>query len=213
MPKELSESQGPFLKIISESLKLWLKAQCDSVESIDITLYGSLIKLLQGNLPKVKLLSTKLSFKNIPMHKVAIEAKDISIKTKKLRESKVFLLNRIPKISLEVSFSVADINKILLSKNWESLSKDLAQRLLGNVILKGLEIDNQNLILNAYDPQIGNLSAKSFTLEASEGTILITSKDSPSIEFKIPMDPNIMIQSARLDNEMLLIKGQAIVSI
>ena len=41
---------------------------------------------------------------------------------------------------------------------------------------------------------------------------LIISQKSPSIRFKMPMDPNIKIHSAALGNGVLLLKGQAVVT-
>jgi hypothetical protein len=51
----MSTTSGPVMQLLASGLQLWVRQQCDAIESLEIQLEGSALGLLRGKLLELAL--------------------------------------------------------------------------------------------------------------------------------------------------------------
>ena len=208
---EPSQPSGPLLGLLSRALEVWLRQQCSAIERLEIQLLGSAGQLVLGRLQGVRLEARKVVYRNLRFERVDLASGPIRVRMGALLRGQSLQLEQPFAVQGSVSFSGSDLAASLATPQWRSLGDGLAEALLGFTPLAGLRIEDDRLVLKA-------LGAGSHTpvevvthVEAVGGSVEVHSVDGEA-HCRLPMDPAIRIERARIGSGLLQLQGEARVS-
>lgn len=223
------------LGLLSRGLELWLRQQCDTIETLEIQLEGSASQLLRGRLDGVRLRARGVVFQRLEFEQVELRSDPIQVRMGSLLRSRSFQLERAFSIRGLVVFSAAGLRRTLGSPEWHSLGDLMAEELLGITPLGDLRIEEDRLILQAHlganDPPL----ERAVRVRAVEGTLELRSESPDSLPaeptdgdgdgardwdgdldrggeaacLRLPMDPNVELERAALGGGLLELHGGA----
>ncbi|MEB3199327.1 MAG: DUF2993 domain-containing protein [Synechococcaceae cyanobacterium] len=220
---------GPMLGLLSRGLELWLRQQCEAIESLEIDLEGSAAQLLRGRLSGVRLRARRVVFQQLCFEQVELRSEPIQVRMGALLRSRSFELEQAFSIQGVVVFSADGLRRTLGTPQWHGLGDQVAEELLGITPLADLRIEEDRLILQApHDPGSPPLE-RSVRIRAVEGTVELQSEELQSDDpgagaeasagteaaggaaavLRLPMDPNVQVQRAAVGGGLLELHGDA----
>ncbi|WP_221630189.1 MULTISPECIES: DUF2993 domain-containing protein [unclassified Synechococcus] len=202
---------GPVLQLLASGLQLWIRRQCDAVGSLEIQLHGSALNLLRGRLEGVSLMARQVIYEGLEIELVQLQSDRLQIQIGGVLRGQPVQLEQAFRVHGLVAFTGAGLSSSLHRPQWQDLSDQLGDQLLGLKPLHRLRIDRDTLIVSAEaqgEPRLMELETRT---EANLGTVVIRDLDG-QLRARLPMDPNIRIDSATLEGGMLLLRGEARVS-
>lgn len=203
--------QDPVLQLLAAGLQLWVRQQCESVESLEIQLQGSALQLLRGRLEGVRLLARGVSYRNLRLELVELSSTGLQVQMGNLWRGQPVQLQQTFRISGLVSFTPEGLSQSLAQPQWRPLADQLAEDLLGIAPLVRLRIRGDRLVFTAQavgEPRPVELET---TLQASEGSVLVTAAEG-AVSSLLPMDPAVVVERAVLEAGMVVLEGSATVS-
>lgn len=202
---------GPILQVLAAGLQLWVRSRCEAVESLDLQLHGSAWQLLRGQLEGVTLLARRVVYKDLRIEQVELRSDPLRLRLGGLLRGQPLQLDHPFRIRGQLAFTDEGLTHALTRPRWREFADQLAGELLGLVPLERLRIARNALIISAR--ALGE--ARPMELEtqpqAVDGTLEIEALNA-DLRFRLPMDPNIRIETACLEAGMLLLHGEALVT-
>ena len=205
------KGSGPVMQLIATGLQLWIRQQCESIESLDVQLEGSAMQLLRGRLSGVRLMARRVRYQDLEIELVELRADPIRVAIGNVLKGQSVQLEDPFGIRGQVAFTAEGLSRSLSRPQWRSLGDWLGEQLLGLVPLVRLRIQQDRLVLAAQAVGRSGLLELETDLEAVAGTVEIRAVDS-GIRARLPMDPNITIERANLEGGMVQLHGRARVS-
>lgn len=202
--------QDPVLQLLAAGLQLWVRQQCESVESLEIQLQGSALQLLRGRLEGVRLFARGVSYRNLRLELVELSSASLQVQMGNLWRGQPVQLQQSFRISGLVSFTPEGLSQSLAQPQWRPLADQLAEELLGIAPLVRLGIRGDRLVFTAQavgEPRPVELET---TLQASAGSVLITAAEG-AVSCLLPMDPAVAVERAVLEASMVVLEGNATV--
>lgn len=202
--------QDPVLQLLAAGLQLWVRQQCESVESLEIQLQGSALQLLRGRLEGVRLFARGVSYRNLRLELVELSSAGLQVQMGNLWRGQPVQLQQSFQISGLVSFTPEGLSQSLAQPQWRPLADQLAEELLGIAPLVRLAIRGDRLVFTAQavgEPRPVELET---TLQASAGSVLITAAEG-AVSSLLPMDPAVEVERAVLEAGMVVLEGNATV--
>ncbi len=208
-----SSRSSPVLQLLASGLQIWIRQQCQAVDALDLQLHGSALQLLRGRLEGVSLVAQGVVYQQLEFERVELTSSLIRVQMGGLLQGQGLQLQEPFQISGTVCFSAEGLERALTSPPWGWLGDLLAQQLLGRAPLRNLRIDDDRLVLvvaqaelqAAADPQLLELQARP---EAVNGSVEIRAIEGETVA-RLPMDPSIRIDEARLRNGSFELEGEA----
>ena len=201
---------GPLLAVLARALELWLRQQCQQIDSLEIQLEGSAARLLQGQLEGARLRARRVVFQELRFESVELRGEAIRLRPGAVLRGQGSLLLEPFRVRGQLYLSSEDLNRSLGSAQWRQLGDNLVEALLGVSPLMRVRILDRRLILSAPNAGSDQPIEVAATLTASEGTVVVQSQPQGPI-YRLPMDPAIRIERAELEAGMLLLEGEALV--
>ncbi|CAK6699446.1 DUF2993 domain-containing protein [Synechococcus sp. CCY9201] len=205
------KESGPVMQLIATGLQLWIRQQCESIESLDLQLEGSALQLLRGRLSGVRLMARRVRYQDLEIELVELRADPIRVAVGNVLKGQSVQLEDPFGIRGQVAFTAEGLSRSLSRPQWRSLGDWLGEQLLGLVPLVRLRIQQDRLVLAAQAVGQSGLLELETDLQAVGGTVEIRAVDS-GIRARLPMDPNITIERANLEGGMVQLHGRAQVS-
>ena len=204
-------SSGPLLQLLASGLQLWVRQQCQSIDSLDIALQGSAFGLLRGRLAGVQLLARRAVFAHLPIEQVELTTEPITVHMGNLLQGQPVKLDQAFMIEGQLSFTAAGLTVLLSHPQWRDLAELLHEQVLGQLPLQQVRIEPERLVFVVQGTAPADRVALQVLLRAAGGTIELTS---PAGELlcRLPMDPNITIARAWIEAGMVQLQGRARVS-
>lgn len=209
-PAGPGDASGPVLQLLASALQLWLRQQCQSIDSLDIQLHGSAFELLRGRLQGATVLARRAVFQSLQIERVQLSSGPIRLQMGNLLKGQALQLEEHFAISGQLSLSGDGLSRSLGQPAWRQLGDNLAETLIGLVPLRGVRIERDSLVLSAEGfgrPDPVELETR---LEAVDGTVQISSLDG-RLSARLPMDPAIRIERACIEAGMVQLQGRATV--
>lgn len=206
-----SASSGPLLSLLASGLELWIRQQCDAVESLELQLHGSALQLLRGRLEGVTLLARRVVFNALEIELMELRSEAIQVQVGNLLKGKALQLDHPFLVRGQAAFTGEGLSRSLAAPQWRSLGDQLAETLLGLSPLQDLRIVRDSLVLAAQasvDNQRVELETRP---RAVDGDLEILALQGDH-GYRLPGDPNIRIEAANLEGGMLQLHGEARVS-
>jgi LmeA-like phospholipid-binding len=143
-------------KVLSPALCLWLRSQVDSVEELQLQIFGRDRQILRGYIPDVSLSSTYTVYQGLHLRQVQLTAENIRINIGQILKGKPFRLLEPIRVAGELQLEEADLNASVSSSLLSNAFTDLLLTLLEssgisqpNTILEKYRVNWQKVILNA----------------------------------------------------------------
>jgi hypothetical protein len=205
-----SSGGGPLLALLARALELWLRQQCQQIDSLEIQLEGSAARLLQGQLEAARLRARRVVFQDLRFESVELRGEAIRLRPGAALRGQGSLLREPFRVRGRLYLNSEDLNRSLGSAQWRQLGDNLVEALLGVSPLMRVRILDRRLFLSAPSAGQERPIEVAATLAASEGTVVLqTQAQGPT--YRLPMDPAIHIERAELEAGMLLLEGEALV--
>lgn len=201
---------GPLLALLARALELWLRQQCQEIDSLDIRLEGSAARVLQGQLEGARLRARRVVFQDLRFESVELLGQAIRLRPGAALRGQGSLLREPFRVRGQLYLSSEDLNRSLGSAQWRQLGDNLVEALLGVSPLMRVRIMDRRLILSAPSAGSDRPIEVAATLAASGGTVELQTQAQGPI-YRLPMDPAIHIERAELEGGMLLLEGEALV--
>jgi hypothetical protein len=204
-------SSGPLLQLLASGLQLWVRQQCQSIDSLDIALQGSALGLLRGRLAGVQLLARRAVFAHLPIEQVELTSEPITVHMGNLLQGQPVKLDQAFTIEGQISLSTAGLTTLFSDPRWRELAELLHEQVLGQLPLQQVRIEPERLVFVLQGNAPADRVELQVMLRAAGGTIELTS---PAGELlcRLPMDPNIAISRAWIEAGMVQLQGRARVS-
>ncbi|MFM7435471.1 MAG: DUF2993 domain-containing protein [Vulcanococcus sp.] len=198
-------SGSPVLNLLASGLQLWIRQQCQAVESLELQLHGSSLGLLRGRLEGVSLVARRVVYSALEIEMVELRSSPIQVQLGNLLKGQAVLLHHAFQIEGYVAFTAAGLCRSLCMPQWRGLGDQLAESLLGLTPLQEVRIERDRLVLQAQGMACDTLP------EAVEGHLELRRAEGEQ-RVALPGDPHIQIQSANLEGRLLQLHGSARVS-
>jgi len=203
--------QDPVLQLLAAGLQVWVRQQCESVESLEIQLQGSALQLLRGRLEGVRLLARGVSYRNLCLELVELSSTGLQVQMGNLWRGQPVQLQQTFRISGLVSFTPEGLSQSLAQPQWRPLADQLAEDLLGIAPLVRLTIRGDRLVFTAQAVGEARPVELETTLPPSEGSVLVAAAEG-AVTSLLPMDPAVVVERAVLEAGMVVLEGSATVS-
>ena len=200
-----SQRSSPVLQLLASGLQLWIRQQCEAVESLELQLHGSSLGLLRGRLEGVSLVARRVVFSSLEIEMVELRSDAIQLQMGNLLRGRAVQLDHPFEISGSVAFSGAGLSRSMCTPHWRPLGDQLVDGLLGLTPLQNLCIERDRLVLQAQDRR-----CETVPRAVNGGLELCSSEVGACVA--LPADPNINIREANLEGGLLQLHGSARVS-
>jgi len=236
-----SDGSGPVMQLLASGLQLWLRQQCEAIESLEIRLEGSAMALLRGHLAGVQVLARRATYQGLQIELVELVSEPIQVQMGQVLRGRGLQLDHPFRIRGQVSFTAEGLTRSLARPQWRELGDAIAEALLGITPLTELRVQANRLVLAAQAVADRGLVERAMAVRAVNGTVEIRSLDAPpgasdpaapggcdsaapgfsdpatpasaeGVLHRLPMDPNITITEASIEAGMLQLHGEARVS-
>ena len=206
---------GPVMQLLASGLQLWVRQQCDAIESLEIRLEGSAMALLRGRVAGVQVMARRVTYQGLQIELVDLHSEAIEVQMGQVLRGRGLQLNHPFRIRGQVSFTADGLTRSLARPEWRGLGDAIGEALLGITPLTELRVQANRLVLAAQGVAERGLIELATEVRAVDGTVEIRGVDGPAdevAEHRLPMDPNITINQAGIEAGMLQLIGEARVS-
>jgi len=205
------QASGPLMQLLASGLQLWVRQQCQSVDSLDIDLQGSALGLLRGRLDGVQLLARRAVYRHLPIEQVQLLSSAITVHMGNLLKGQPLQLEQPFQVEGQLSFTAEGLSCLFADPHWQWLAETLAEQLFGALLLLELRIEAEQLVFVLQGSQAGDQLELRLLARAAAGTIELASPAGESL-LRLPMDPGITIERVWIAAGMLQLSGRATVS-
>jgi hypothetical protein len=199
------------MQLLANGLQLWVRQQCQSIDSLDIALRGSALGLLRGRLAGVQLLARRAVFAHLPIEQVELTSEPIAVHMGNLLQGQPVKLDQAFTIEGQISLTTGGLTTLFSDPRWRELAELLHEQVLGQLPLQMVRIEAGRLVFVLQGHAPADRVELQVLMRAGGGTIELTS---PAGELlcRLPMDPNITIEQAWIEAGMVQLRGRARVS-
>jgi len=208
----MTTPSGPVMQLLASGLQLWVRQQCDAIESLEIQLEGSALGLLRGKLAGVSLMARRVSYQQLELELVQLTSSPIEVNIGKLLKGQPLQLQHPFSIRGQVGFTAEGLNQSISRPQWRGLADHLGEMLLGISPVVELRISQDKLIFAAKAAGEVGLVELETHLDATDGAVVINAIQG-KLQVELPMDPGITIERANLEGGMVQLYGTAKVSV
>nr|WP_259736148.1 DUF2993 domain-containing protein [Synechococcus sp. CS-1329] len=203
-----SPNKGPVLQLLASGLQIWIRSQCEAVGSLEVQLHGSTLNLLRGRLDGVSLMARQVVYQGLEIELVELKSDPLRIQLGGVLRGQPVQLEHAFLIQGLVAFTAVGLSGSLNRPRWQELSDHLGEQLLGLGPLRQLRIARGVLVVAAEAQGETQLVELETRPEADEGSVAIRDLNG-QLRGRLPMDPNIRIERASLEADMLQLRGEA----
>lgn len=208
---------GPVMQLLASGLQLWVRQQCEAIESLEIRLEGSALALLRGRLAGVQVMARRATYQGLQIELVDLRSEPIHVQMGQVLRGRGLQLDHPFLIRGQVSFTAEGLTRSLAKPQWRGLGDAIGEALLGITPLTELRVQANRLVLAAQGVTERGLVELSAEVRAVDGTVEIRGVDAgtdpnDAAGYRLPMDTNITIEQASIEAGMLQLLGQARVS-
>jgi len=194
--------------LLSRGLEVWLRQQCEAIGELEIQLEGSAAALLQGRLEGADLEAAGVSYERLLIERVRLRSDPLRVRMGRLLRHRTLELEQPFLIRGRLEFSGEGLTRALRDPRWRELAVSLAEHLLGSGGIGAVELAEDHLVLMPdVTPEPAGPGRASRIEAGPEGLVLRPLDGGPTAT--IPLDPDLQIERAWIENGSLLLEGAA----
>ena len=199
---------GPVLGLLSRGLEVWLRQQCEGIEELEIQLQGSAAALLQGRLAGARLAAAGVRYERLLIERVRLQSDPLQVRMGRLLRQRTLELEQPFLIRGRVAFSGEGLTQALRDARWRELGVSLAERLLGTEDLGTVVLAEDHLVLAPATTDGSAGPGRGARIEAAPAGLVLHPLDGGPTA-TIPLDDDMQIERAWVENGSLLLEGAA----
>ena len=201
----------PLLRLIAAGLQLWLRQQCERLDSLELQLQGSAAALVRGRLAGVRVRARGVHYQHLQLDLVDLTSGPLRVQMGSLWRGQPVKLREPFAVRGLVSFTTAGLNHSLAQPHWRPLADQLGEELLGITPLMGLRLDANRLVLAAQGVGESSPVEVPTTVEAGADGLVLVNEDG-SHRSLVAMDPSLRLERATVEAGLLVLEGEATVT-
>lgn len=201
----------PLLRLLAAGLQLWLRQQCERLDSLELQLQGSGAGLWRGHLDGVRVRARGVRYQHLQLDLVELTSGALQMQMGSLWRGQPVKLQEPFAVRGLVSFTTAGLNHSLAQPRWRPLADQLGEELLGITPLLGLRLDANRLVLTAQGLGEPHPVEMPTTVEAGADGLALVSEDG-SHRSLVAMDPSLRLERASVEAGLLVLEGEATVT-
>jgi len=217
MASSSPSTPGPAaLQLLAKGLELWLRQQCDQLSRCQIQLRGSVLQLLRGRLEGVDLEAEGASYQQLQIGSVILSSGPLAVRMGSLLKRQTVELEQPFAIAGSGWFGSTELQASFLTGAWRPMAEAACQALLECPHLSDLQLRQGRIAIWVADPATGLERSAELAVAVLEGQLELTVAEASAgheqfrgRRHRLPGAPNIQLQSAQLDGQQLVIKGEA----
>lgn len=199
------------MRLLSAALQLWLRQQCERLDSLELELQGSTRALLKGRLEGLRVRARGVCFQQLQLELVELTTGPLQLQMGSLWRGQAVLLQEPFVIRGMVSFTGAGLSHSLAQPRWRPLADQLAEELVGITPLVGLRMGADRLVLAARGLAEPRPVEVHTAVQVYDGGLALLSEDG-SHRSLLPMDDSLRLAGARVEAGLLVLEGEATVT-
>ena len=102
-------------KILSPAIRLWLRSQVESIETLEFQIQGGDRQVLSGYIPSVAIAATQVVYQGFHLSEIALTAQEIRVNLGQVIKGKPLRLLAVVPVSGKATLQQADLNASLRS--------------------------------------------------------------------------------------------------
>ena len=194
-------------RFLEKGIEIFLKKECKKINELQIKIYANTKQIIKGLIDKIELKAKNINYKELSFDEIDIEANEVKIQLSLNRELK---FKNDFTINLKVKLSEDAVRRIFLSNNWSWVADMISKELLNTNKLHNIKIRNDQIELESKIDN--NIISQIINIESKKGKIFLENKSNFK-SIQIPIEDKMYIEKIDIDNNLVDIKANSIVSL
>ena len=140
-------------KVLSPAIRLWLRSQVESIETLEFQIQGGDRQVLSGYIPSVAIAATQVVYQGFHLSEIALTAQEIRVNLGQVIKGKPLRLLAVVPVSGKAMLQQADLNASLRSPELAEAFNEVVLPLLRSCLTE-LELQQLPASSSAEPPQI-----------------------------------------------------------
>ncbi|KGG15435.1 MULTISPECIES: hypothetical protein [unclassified Prochlorococcus] len=190
--------------IIEIGLSYWLKIQCQSIKNLILEIHDLKIGLINHEISSVSLIASDIIFKGLFIDHLKLKSDMIRVSINLIKKNSILSIKDSFIVNAKVTLSQKDINSIITSKDWSSISEWISNNFFNKRRVVDIIVKQSHLIIYSSDTIFNqeSLESKKFLLRAIDGNLIFHDKDN-STEKIFPIEKSIYIKDILFNENFL----------
>ncbi len=207
-----TKRSNPFLQVISLGIELWIRGNCNSIESIKIKLLATLSEAWGGKLSGINLKAKEVDFNSIYIQNLYLLTGPINLNTNLFNKSKGIILSKNFSIEGELTLSEKNLIDTINAPKWKWIKEWLSKNLIQGESFIYCKFSEQGLIIVSESIDNKLKTEHKISIEVANNTLCLKNSTQSNNNF-LPMDPSIKITDMKLKNNTLLLLFNSLVNL
>ena len=196
------QKKGILPKFLEEAIKILIKKECKQIEKVNIDIIASSIQIIKGIIQKITITAKDINYKDLLFDEIKLESNNIKI-IFKIKNKEITFKNNF-KIKFQISLSENSLNTVLTSPHWEWIGNMISREILNEDRLEDLNIKNDQILVKVIKEKETINHQEKLDLKVEEGKLYLENKNRDK-SIKIPMEDEIYIKNAIIENNLIVI--------
>ena len=202
---------NPLFNALSIALEIWIKSKCESIDNLQIRIYGSTMGIFKGRLSKVELKAKKVNFKNINLNHINLSSGPIQVNIN-LKGIHKELISKGFYLKGEVFLDEKDLNSLIQDKSWNWIKGWFSEKILYNKKPNYISIEKDQFKMISETDRFREKVAETLIISEYENSILIYNNNLGK-KALFPMDSSIKIKKCTISQNNLNILFESYVKV
>jgi LmeA-like phospholipid-binding len=129
-PQSASRQSQLISKVLSPAIRLWLRSQVESIETLEFQIQGGDRQVLSGYIPSVAIAATQVVYQGFHLSQIALSAQEIRVNLGQVIKGKPLRLLAVVPVSGKATLQQADLNASLRSPDLANAFNEVVLPLL-----------------------------------------------------------------------------------
>ena len=196
------QKKGILPKFLEEAIKILIKKKCKKIEKVKIDIIASSIQIIKGIIQKITITAKDINYKDLLFDEIKLESNNIKI-IFKIKNKEITFKNNF-KIKFQISLSENSLKTVLMSPDWEWIGNMISRDILNEDRLEDLNIKNDQILVKVIKEKETINHQEKLDLKVEEGKLYLENKNRDK-SIKIPMEDEIYIKNAIIENNLIVI--------
>ena len=197
-----TQKKGILAKFLEEAIKILIKKECKQIEKVKIDIIASSIQIIKGIIQKITITAKDINYKDLLFDEIKLESNNIKI-IFKIKNKEIKFKNNF-KIKFQISLSENSLNNVLMSPHWKWIGNMISREILNEDRLEDLNIKNDQILVKVIKEKETINHKEKLDLKVEEGKLYLENKNRDK-SIKIPMEDEIYIKNAIIENNLIVI--------
>ena len=203
------QEKGVLAILLEQCIRLLLLKECKKINIIKINIISSFTQIIKGEIQKISIIAEDINYKNLLFDKLELEADNLKIFFK-LTNKELYFIND-PTIKFDIYLSQNSLRTVLLSENWNWISKMISMEILNKKQFEDIKIRNNQLLINVCEDKTTINQVEQINIKAEKGKIFLENK-LYNKTIQIPIEDKVYIEKVKIEKNIINIFASSTIS-